>query len=240
MNIINNSNVFNGCVFGKGLVINNGRIVNGGTTKSQKFDETKSEASKNVKKITIISTFCDVDVSSVSSSSKIEAHLHGEAVLDGKLTFDVTMVNHELKIEVKSTGNCFGGNLSLDVSIPKKTFDVLCVKGTSADITLNEGISVDYLMVNTTSGDLETRSCFSSCLISTMSGDVDLLVDASQNITAKISTMSGDVSAEFNNIRHIEASTSTMSGKVKNRNKATGRYNAVLDVSTMSGDISIR
>lgn len=282
MNIIQNSNgTFYGCSFGNNLVINNGRIVNGNPAKSKRFDEAKSEEAKNVEKITIISTFCDVDVSvSSSSSSKIEAHLHGEAILDGNVTLDFSLSNSELKIEVKSTANCFSGKLSLDISIPQKTFDVLCIKSTSADITLNKGVSVDCLKVNTTSGELETYADFNSCLISTISGyvflssnpsrntnvnistisgDIDFLVNTYQNINvnisttsgyvhflvtkpkklnAKISTTSGIVSAAFS-IRNVDVSTSTVTGKVDNWYNVTGHYSNVVDISTISGSITI-
>ena len=231
----------NGRVFsGSNVTIVNGRVISGGGIgKTQKFDERKVEDCSNVEKITIDSTFCDVHVY-VSNSSKVETHLYGEADSDGDINFDVQVVNRELRITLKSTGNCFNGNLKLDVSVPKKTFKVIFAKSSSANITLNEGVSTDYLKVKTQSGDLETNATVNNISVSTMSGDVELCIDATQDINVEVSTMSGDVSVEFNNIGHINLSTSSMSGNVRNRHKESRGYNADVDISTMSGDIRIR
>lgn len=231
----------NGKVFsGSNVTIVNGRVISGGRIgKLQNFDERKSEECSSVEKITIDSTFGDVNVS-ISNSSKIEAHFYGKANIDGDVNFDVQVVNRELRITLKSTGNCFNGNWNLDVTIPKKTFKVISVKSSSADITLNEGVSTDYLKVKTQSGDVETNATFNKVSVSTMSGDVELCIDATQDINVEVSTMSGDVSAEFNNIGHINLSTSSMCGGVRNRHKESRGYNADVDISTMSGDIRIR
>lgn len=231
----------NGRVFsGNNVTIVNGRVISGGgTAKSQKFDERKSEDCSNIDKITIDSTVADVNVS-VSNSSKIEAHFYGEAEIDGDVNFDVRVVNRELRITLQFTGNCFNGNLKLDITVPQKTFKVISAKSSSADITLNEGVSTDYLKVKTQSGDLETNATFNNVSVSTMSGDIELCIDATNDISVKVSTMSGDVSAEFNNVAHINLSTSSMSGDVKNRYKGSKGYTADVDISTMSGDIRIR
>lgn len=231
----------NGRVFsGSNVTIINGRVISGGGTgKPQKFDERKSEDCNNIEKIAIDSTFGDVNVS-VSNSSKVEAHFYGEADVDGEVNFDVQVVNRELRITLNSTGNCFNGNLKLDVIVPQKTFKVISAKSSSADITLNLGVSTDYLKVKTQSGDLETNAIVNNVSISTMSGDVELFINATQDINVEVSTMSGDVSAEFNNIGHINLSTSSMSGDVKNRHKGIKGYTANVDISTMSGDIRIR
>ena len=231
----------NGIVFsGSNVTIVNGRVISGGGMgQKQKFEEIKTEDCRNIEKIVIDSTFCDVNVS-VSNSSKVKAHLYGEANVDGDFNFDVRTVNREFRITLELTGNCFNGNLKLDVTVPKKTFKVISAKSSSADITLNEGVSTDYLKVKTQSGDLETNATVNNVSVSTMSGDVKLCINATQDINVEISTMSGDVSAEFNTIGYINLSTSSMSGDVRNRHKEIRGYNADVDISTMSGDIRIR
>lgn len=225
---------------GNNVTIVNGRVLRGEEIgKFQKFDERKAEDCSNIEKIAINSTFVDVNVS-VSNSSKVEAHFYDEANIDGGVNFDVQVVNRELRITLAFTGNCFNGNLKLDVTVPQKIFKVIFAKSSSADITLNEGVSTDYLKVKTKSGDLETNATVNTVFVSTMSGDVELYIDAIQDINVEISTMSGDVSAKFNNIGHINLSTSSMSGDVRNRHKEIRGYNADVDISTMSGDIRIR
>lgn len=231
----------NGRVFsGSNVTIINERVISGGGTgKTQKFDKRKSEDCNNIEKIAIDSTFGDVNVS-VSNSPKVEAHFYGEADVDGEVNFDVQVVNCELRITVNFTGNCFNGKMKLDVTVPQKTFKVISAKSPSADITLNEGVSTDYLKVNTQSGNLKTNATVNNVSISTMSGDVELYINAKENISVKISTMSGNVSAKFNNVGYIDLSTSSMSGNVRNRHKGETGYTANVDISTMSGDIRIR
>lgn len=106
---------FNGNVFSA-----NGQcIIGGGTGNTQKFDEVKAKDCSNIEKISINSALYDVNVS-VSNSSKVEAHFYGEANIDGDVNFDVYVVNCELIITLKFTGNCSYGNLKLDVTIPQK------------------------------------------------------------------------------------------------------------------------
>lgn len=225
---------------GKAVTIVNGQVImGGGIGKPRKFDESKVQDCSNIDKIAIYSTFCDVNIS-VSNSSKIEAHFCGEAEVDGDVNFDVQVVNRELRVSLKFAGNCFNGNLKLNVTVPKKTFKVISVTSSSADITLNEGVLTDYLKVKTKSGDLETNATVKNVSVSTTSGDVELCINATQNINVEVSTTSGDVSAEFNNIGHINLSTSSKSGDVRNRHKGSKGYIANVDISTTSGDIRIR
>lgn len=231
----------NGRVFsGNNVPIVNRRVISGGEIgRFQKFDERKAEDCSNIEKIAINSTFVNVNIS-VSNSSKVEVHFYGEANIDGDVNFDVRVVDRELRITLEFTGNCFNGNLKLDVTVPQKIFKVISAKSLSADITLNEGVSTDYLKVKTQSGNLETNATVNTVSVSTMSGDVELCIDATQDINVGISTMRGNVSAEFNNIGHINLSTSSMRGKVRNRHKESKGYTTDVDISTMSGDIRIR
>lgn len=233
--------IINGRVFsGSNVTIVNGRVISGGeTNKLQKFDEKKIKDCNNVDEIAIDSTACDVNVS-VSNSSKIEAHFYGEANVDGDIDFDVQIVNRELRITLHFTENCFNGNLKLDVTVPQRTFKIITAKSLSADITLNEGVSTDYLKVNTQSGDLESNATVNNVSVSTINGDVELYIDAIQDISVEISTTNGDVSAEFSNIGHINLSTSSINGDVKNRHKGNKGFTADVDISTMNGDIKIR
>jgi hypothetical protein len=226
--------------FGSNVINVTGRVISGGGTgKTQNFDERKSEDASRVEKIAIDSTVIDVNIS-VSNSSKIEAHFYGQADIDGDIDFDVCVVNSELRITLKCIGNCYNGSLKLDVTVPHKTFKEIAAKSSSADVTLSEGVSTEYLKVKTQSGDLETDAIFTKASIATMSGDVGLYIDATEDISVEISTKSGDVSADFDNIDNINLSTSTMSGDVRNRHKGGNGYTADVYISTKSGDIRIR
>lgn len=227
-------------ISGSNITIINGRVVNSGKTdKTQTFDAKKSEKANNVEKISIDSTFVDVNISA-SNSSNIEVHFYGQADVDGKIKFDVRLVNCELEITLNFTGNCYNSNLKLDVTVPHKTFKEISVKSSSADITLSETVSTEHLKVKTQFGDLETAATFTKASVTTIRGDVELCINANKDIVVGISTMSGNVSTEFNNIGKIKLSTSSMSGNVRNRHKGGTGYTANVCISTMSGNIRIR
>ncbi len=234
---------FNGNVFsGNSVIMVNGQVINGsgfGVGTPKKFDERKFADGNNIEKIIIDTTFVNTTVS-ISNSSKIEAHFYGQANIDGNVDFDVRTANHELRIILKFSGSCCNGDLKLDITVPRKTFNTITAKSLSADITIREGVSADFLKVRTQSGDLETSATFTNLSVSTTSGDVDLYIDATKNISVEISTTSGDVDAEFNNIGHINLSTSVLSGSVKNRHRGGTGYTADVDISATSGDIKIR
>lgn len=225
---------------GDNVVIVNGRGVSGGkNVKSKKFDERKVEDCCNIDKITISSVIANVNVS-VSNSSNIEAHFYGEANIDEDIKFHVKVLRREISIILEITGTCLNGNLNLDVTIPKTTFKVISVGSSSGNIILNEGVATEHINVKTMSGDLKTNATVSNVSVTSMSGDVELCIDAIQNVGVDVCTMSGDVSSKFNNIGCIRLSTKTMSGDVRNRHKTNDGYNANVNISTMSGDITIQ
>ena len=230
---------FYGKIIGKNVSIN-GRNINcvrsAEMGKAKKFDEKRMVDCSNIDSISIDSPLVDVNI---FVSNSFEAHFYGEAVIDGDVNFDVHTINRELRI-VMYVQNCFSGNLKLDVSLPRKIFKAISVKSSSADITLSEGILTKYLKVKTLSGDLETNAVFKNIAVSTMSGDVNLWVDAIQDISVKMSTISGDVSMKFNNIGHVNIFMDSISGDVINCHKEKGGFTADVDISSTSGDIRIR
>lgn len=272
----------NGKIFFMSHVVINGRSTDKGeTVKLKKYDEKKSEEVKDdVGKLSIESRFADVNIYA-SKSSKVEAHLYGEASLDGDIKLDVQCKGNEILVLTQYNGNCYVGKLNLDISVPYKTFKEIVTRSSSADITINKGISTQkikvctssgdvilkedvlaknikiqtssgnvtlikgvsaqYIEVKTTSGDVETDATFTTADISATSGDINLYIDADNDIDVDISATSGDVSAEFDNIGHINLSTRAISGDVKNRYKRGNfGYTANVEISTISGDIKIK
>ena len=244
MSIIINGGVI-GNVYGNvsNVTIVNGRIVSGGGNADKKFDEKKSEDAKNIEKIRIDSVFANVSIKP-SESSMIEAHLHGCVEDERKVKLEVCKTMSQLKIAVKIAEGSFIGNLKLDVTVPYKTFKEISIKTTSAEVTVNKQVSTESLKVETMSGSVETHATFKKVFIKTMNGDVDIFEDANQDVDVEVSTMSGDVSVEFDNINRISHHVKTMSGRVRDRRnchttKEMG-YEAIVNVSTMSGDVTIR
>ncbi len=227
-------------ISGNNVTILNGLIINGGgNTKAKKFDERKVQDARNVERITIDSSVADVKIS-VSNSQKVEVHFYGEVNVDGNIEFDVRMKERgELQVVAKLKGNCYNGNLKLDITVPRKRFKAISAVSRSADITVKESVQTYNLKLRTQSGDVRSDASFEQVNVQTMSGDVELYVDAKQNIVTHISTMSGDVVAHFNNIGYIALTTNSMSGTIRNCHKSRDGYEAEAYISTMSGDITI-
>lgn len=229
-----------GCVINGGSIIcENGRDVSTNMACTTKFDERKSVDGSTIERITISSAVADISVSP-SKSSNIEVCFHGQADISGDIKFDVSVVGYELKIMLDFTGSCYNSSLNLDITVPKKCFEAITATSSSADINLGEGISAKSFKVNTKSGNFKSQMAFTNASISTKSGDIELQVDAKNDIFVDISAMSGDVWAEFSNIDFIDLSTRSMSGSIRNRHRSEHGYTAIVDISTMSGDIEIR
>lgn len=243
MSIIINGQVY-GNVYGNvsNVTIVNGRVIGGGGNADKKFEQKKSEDARNIEKIRIDSVFANVSIRP-SESSMIEAHLHGCVEDERKVKLEFCKTMSQLKIAVKIAEGSFNGNLELDITVPYKTFKEIFIKTTSADVTVNKQVSTDSLKVETMSGDVETHATFKKAFAKTMSGDVDILEGANQDVTVEVSTMSGDVSVELDNICRISSHVKTMSGRVRDRNSHITKekgYEAIVNVSTMSGDVTIR
>lgn len=231
---------FNANVFSGSVVIQNGNVVvnREGSGELKKYNERKSEEVGNIEKVTINSTFAKVNVT-VSSSSKVEAHLYGEANLDKELKLVVQRELNKIKIVVQYEGNCYGGNLKLDVAIPKYLKTII-IKTVSAGVELSREVSAQDIKVDTTSGKIKSYATFKMANIVTISGDVNLNIVANQDILIETSTTSGKVSVDFSNIKNIKLSAKTVSGKVMNFHKADNNgYNAVVEISTISGKVYI-
>ncbi len=231
---------FNGVFFSENYLTNaTKKISPDETNKPQKFNETKTEDCSNIETIAIDSSVANINVF-VSNSTNLTAHFYGKAETDGNVNFIIKTKNNELKIIIQFTKNCRNANLKLNVIIPQKKFNVISANTSSANITLNKGISANFLKVNTQSGNVKTSATFNNFSASTKSGNVKLCIDAIEDNNIDISTMSGNVSAEFYKIKHFNLSTKTMSGNVKNNHKKESNcYNANVNISTMSGDIKI-
>ena len=231
---------FDNVILGGNFTIINGRIVTDGgeMAKGKKIDRKKTGDASNLEKILIDSRFANVNISVSNLSKEVEVHLYGEANVDGDVDFDVRIVNSELRIKLKSSGNCYISNLKLDVTVPQKTFKVICVNSASGNIKVSEKVSTEQLEIKTKSGSVETRAMFTNASITTMSGDVDFFANATKDIRVEISTMSGDISSKFNNIGHLNLHANSMSGDITNCHKGIG-YTADVNASAMSGDINV-
>lgn len=203
------------------------------------FEEIKTEDGSNIEQIEIEATSGDIKIS-VSDSSEVVAHLYGEVENDEDINFDVRVINQELRIILKIEENYVSRNLKLDITIPKKKFKLISANSISANFILEKDVLVESLKVRNQLGNLVTNATFNEVYVSSIKGNVDICINAMQNITIVVSTMDGDVLIKLDNIAHIDLLAKSMNGYAKNFHKCDNGYNADLYISTIRGDIKIK
>ena len=224
--------------FGNITIVNGEIVKKGKADKTYTFDERKIEDGKAIHKIVIDAPFADVNILPCDSS-KVETHLYGNVNSDGNFEFDVHIERNELSINLKSIGSYVIGNLKLDVVVPYKTFKLINVITTSGNVIVKKGVLAEKIKVKTMSGNLNAVVSASDIFANTMSGNVELCVNALEDVDINISTMGGDVLTQLNNIGQLNCSTSSMGGRVKKLHKCKVGYTADINVSTMGGSITI-
>ncbi len=227
--------------FKGGTTIVNGRIIGGGELgKTKKFDETKIEKARNIKEIFVDSDISYVKFSVSDSSKEVKIHFYGDVVTDGDIDFKVYNLEPELRIVSKLVGSSFRSNLNLDITVPRKMlFKKISIKTISGGIYLTKEVSAKSIKVESKSGSLENYAKFSKYYVDTMSGAINIVAYADNDISIVASSMSGSISIELNNIGDVMLSASSMSGRVRNSHKGQRGYSADIDASTMSGNVMI-
>lgn len=228
--------IIDGNIFVGSQVIINGRVYGGETAKLKEYDEKKSEEVKGtVEKLTIESTFANVNIS-VSKSFKVEAHLYGEASLDKDIKLNVQRKGNEILVLTQYNGNCYGGKLNLDITVPNKTFKEITIRSSSADVTLENGISAQNIKIHTLSGDVNlNEGVWAKYLkVHTSLGDVTLDEGVSSQYI-EVRTSSGDIETEAT---FTTANISATSGDIELYIYANNDIN--VNVSATSGDISTK
>lgn len=227
-------------VKGNNVTIVNGRVISGEETKGEtkKFDLIRTEDVNNVEAITIDSEFVNVCITGTKSSN-IELNLYGEAEVDGKLDLDVERIHRELKISVNAQGNFFNSNLQLDIALPPKKFESITINGVSADVDIYNEASAKVLKVKTVSGDIGSTAIFERGYVETKSGDINLRIKAESDFNVEVNTVSGNVNLHLTNIEDLNIHKYSISGDFRNHCRSQSGYTANVDITTISGDITI-
>lgn len=217
-------------------IIRDGTIPN----MTKPIDETQTISQTSVKKVVIDSAIADVNLT-FSRSTRFEVHLSGRLDKDEDVDLEVEVADDcELRIKLKFTGCCYYSNLRLDVAIPHKTIKLIDVSTLTADVTLEEEMITEVLRVKTKHGNVDAMAKLLEADITTMSGNVELLINAFKDASIKVATITGDVSMNFQNIATVQLTEETQKRNVKNRHQKGVGHNALVDISTMCGDIRIR
>lgn len=233
---INGTNIGN-C---NNVVIVNGRIMSGGTSSnSQKFDEKKSVRANNVDRITVKCNTANIIITA-ENTDVIEAHFHGEAVVNNPPTFNISKNGSEVIVMLNIDGGIIG-NLTLTVNIPTRTFELLNITSHNGDISVKERVSAKTIRLDTHNGDVESDSNFTKLSAITHNGDVDVYINAKSNVEIEASSHNGDVSVELQNIATNNISTSTNNGNTKNRfHGKNGGYTANGQARSYNGNVTVK
>ena len=181
-----------------------------------------------------------VDVSVKNDDSEeVQIHLHGKTKIPNNVIFEtyikkrILMVNIDLFADDKMT---------LDVKIPKKMLtslhlDTLC----AVNVSLGNGVSAKEIYINGASGSIEAKNIvYEKGEFFSVSGDIDLVVNAKSNIATEISTTKGDVTVQFLNVGKMEVETFSEYGSSSNCHVEGKGYKADVYVHSRDGDIKIR
>lgn len=205
----------------------------------RKFDREQSEDGRTVKRIDISSEIADVKISS-SDSSTVSAHLYGEAFIDGDINFAVTVQDEILSIVLNPLGDCINAKLSLDISIPCKTYDdILVMTSGEKKIIVDNSISVKDLVLKSKNGALFSNATFSSIFLTTSGGLTELHINPTKDISVDFSTDRGHAFLDFSNIGHLSFSANSANGAIHNNHKEKSGYQADVKISTITGSILI-
>ena len=238
--------IINGKPYSQG----NTKIVNGQVvSRSQdtiilKFNEKRTEEAREIEKIEIDGMATNINISA-SNSSKIEIYFYGQVETDKlqakeKAHLITKRVRGTLKIKVEIPENLICSELSLSVKVPRKVFKAICAKASSGNITFGDKVLMKHLKLRTTAGNIQTNAIFTNANISSMSGNASICVDAKENVSLKVETMSGDVSIKFENVSYLDLEVNTKSGTVKNTHSEKRGHVAYVDVTTMSGNVTVK
>lgn len=206
---------------------------------TREFDEKKEAKAIGIKCMYIDSAIADINIGT-SNSSVIVAHLHGRLDKGENVDFQMEVVDSKLKVILGLTGSCYYSKLKLDICIPHKAFKVMVIKSLLANITIEEEVSTENLIVRTKHGNVESNARLKKASIVTTSGDVEIYASAPEDICISISTLGGNVLAEFDNVGVINLLSDKVGGDIRNHHKVGVGHVAKMDISTKSGNVVIR
>ena len=174
-------------------------------------------------------------------SEEVQIHLHGKAKHPNLVNFETYIEKRILMVNSGSRELFSDDEMTLDVKIPKKMLNSLHLDTLGADVSLGNGVSAKEIYINGASGSIEAKNIvYEKGEFFSVSGDIDLVVNAKSNIATEISTTKGDVTVQFLNVGKMEVETFSEYGSSSNCHVDGKGYKADVYVHSRDGDIKIR
>jgi len=210
--------------------------------KMRKFDEKKFANVSTVEEVTIYSEFVDIEIVA-SSDHQLEVRLQGSAKCDEKIDIVVQEVDVEkkkLQIRLEPKGNFYKGNLTCWIFIPQNSVKKISVDTVSAEVNLREDLCIERFVAHTKSGNVDCcMAQFARANITTESGSVDILFEATGNVTTEITTVSGNARITLWNVGEVNLLTKRCGTNYFDKCKFAKGYMADLMFYTQSGSINV-
>jgi len=216
----------------------NGSIFNNCGKERQNFSETKC-IDGNINKVKIVTSSTNVSFS-YSDSDNIVAKLYGSCIIINSVpVLSINKTLNELNIFIEMPNN-FIGDIALDIMLPKREYNKIIVIGQSSDVTINKILDIKSLNISTLSGNISGKVECEQIDLNTVSGNVDIILEAKSKIISKIQTISGNIVIKCNNVKSFRLYHKTISGEVSNNHNTTkDGGNVTISASTISGNIII-
>ena len=171
-------------------------------------------------------------------SSKIKINISGAVkLIDDDVRCRAERKNRNVVITLLTKGKIVEASFKVDIYLPIKDFKLLSIIS-SSNICIGEGVYAKTLRVRTTSGMIKSNLTFENAVLESVDGDIDVSFFAESDVKASIFSESGDINLRLANIRKAHIDTHT-AGAVRNYFRESRGYNALIDISSISGDIFI-
>lgn len=225
-----------------GNIIVNGSIYNNSVVQSININQTVDISNyKGIQNIYVEQLYGSVEFRE-STCNNIRLVLKGSSSC--QLYIDTYVAEDYLEVCVSTEKQNFSFDGTLYIYVPsdlKPSVDLITVSG---DVLLHdENMEFSSLGFQSTSGNVEIHSAFQSCIVETVSGNINLAPCVQKNVQIVAYSISGDISIELTSFGNSVFKCQTISGNIVNNyttSSSDNGFTAEVTASTVSGNVLIR
>ena len=144
---------------------------------------------------------------------------------------------------IEVSGNVKGivktSDLKLDIWLPGEIFSEIKVKGSSAKVEINSGVTARLIRVETFSGNIVLSAIFIKAVVKSNAGNVNMYINAQSRVDTQISTLRGDINIFPRNVRKVNLVAKSKYGEVLNKNRGQHGYIVSIKATSTNGNITV-
>lgn len=225
-----------------GNIIVNGSIYNSNVAQSIDINQTVDILNyKEIQNIYVEQLYGSVEFRE-STCNNIRLVLKGSSSC--QLYIETYVAEDYLEVCVSTEKQNFSFDGTLYIYVPsdlKPSVDLITVSG---DVLLHdENMEFSSLGFQSTSGNVEIHSAFQSCIVETVSGNINLAPCVQKNVQIVAYSISGNISIELTSFGNCVFKCQTISGNIVNNyttSSSDNGFTAEVTASTVSGNVLIR